>query len=103
MAQSHLAGLLQHQLAADSNAFSQLPVVLASLDKQHFENKASTTKWTNRLNSLVHSKDVSVRWSALCLIHKTCQLSLPTMLEHAEKWIALVLPMLSVSISKHRG
>lgn len=94
----NIGGLLQHQLATDVTALSQIPIVLQNLTEDHLKPSQHTGKWMARINSLLHSREPSLRWTGLCLADKTSELSVQLMLEHAETWIGIVLPMLSVRL-----
>ncbi|KAG8901834.1 hypothetical protein FRC00_004232 [Tulasnella sp. 408] len=91
----NIGGLLQHQLATDVTALSQVPIVLQTLTEDHLKPSQHTGKWMARIKSLLHSREASLRWTGLCLADKTSELSVQLMLEHAETWIGIVLPMLS--------
>lgn len=92
-------GILQHQLATDVAAFDQALIVLQSLTADHLKPSPHTGKWTTRIKSFLHSREPSHRWIGLCLAEKTSELNLNLMLEQAEVWVGIVLPMLSVSLS----
>ncbi|KAG9019683.1 hypothetical protein FRB90_011492 [Tulasnella sp. 427] len=91
----HLGGILQHQLATDASSFEHTPIVLQTLTAEHLKPSQHSGKWMARINSLLHSREPSLRWTGLCLAYKTSELSMTLMLEHAEVWVGLVLPMLS--------
>ncbi|KAJ7240352.1 rRNA processing/ribosome biogenesis-domain-containing protein [Mycena haematopus] len=90
-----LKALLQLQLGSDSYAVLHLPYILAALTAQSLLPSAHSTKWTARINSLLHSKSPDARWAGLCLAHKTSVLSKSTMIECAQSWIGVALPVLS--------
>ena len=96
-----LRTLLQLQLASDSNAVLHLPYILSTLDATTLQPSSHTQKWTSRLGSLIHSKDVGARWAGLCIAQRTAVLSNPLMLECAPGWVTVVLPMLSVRMSRY--
>lgn len=93
-----LKALLQFQLATDSSAVLHLPYILSSLTPDCFLPSSHLTKWTTRINSLLYSKDAGGRWAGLCIAQKTSDLSRGTMIEYAQSWLGVALPMLSVGI-----
>lgn len=93
-----LKALLQLQLASDASAVLHLPHIIASLTRDCFLPSPHLSKWTTRINSLIHSKDPGARWSGLCLASSTATLSRPALLEHAQSWLGVALPMLSVCV-----
>ncbi|KAL6305864.1 hypothetical protein BKA93DRAFT_824657 [Sparassis latifolia] len=90
-----LKALLQLQLGSDSYAVLHLPYVLEALTPEYFLPSPHTEKWTARVNSLLNSKDSGARWSGLCLALQTAAFSRPLMMECAQNWIGIALPMLS--------
>jgi hypothetical protein len=94
-----LQTFLQLQLASDSSAVLHLPHLLKYLTSESFLPSPHIQKWTARVNSLVHSKDSGSRWAGLCLAHKTCTLSKSIMIECAQSWLSVALPILSVGAS----
>ncbi|KAH0587795.1 hypothetical protein J132_06140 [Termitomyces sp. J132] len=90
-----LKTLLQFQLATDASSVLHLPYVLSSLTQDSLSSSSHLTKWTNRINSLLHSKDAGARWAGLCIAHKTSILSRSTMIECAQSWLVIALPLLS--------
>lgn len=95
-----LKAVLQLQLASDSSAALHLPYVLASVTSENFQPSPHLSKWTTRINSLLHSKDASGRWAGLCLATRTSTLSKSVMIECAQSWLGTVLPILSVRLSE---
>ncbi|KAF7355498.1 Pre-rRNA-processing protein rix1 [Mycena sanguinolenta] len=91
-----LKALLQLQLGSDSYAVLHLPYILSALTAQSLLPSEHSTKWTARVNSLLQSKSPDARWAGLCLAHKTSVLSKSTMIECAQSWIGVALPVLSV-------
>ncbi|KAF7301847.1 RIX1 domain-containing protein [Mycena indigotica] len=87
--------LLQLQLASDSSAVLHLPHTLASLTAETLLPSAHTSKWTARINSLLHAKTSDARWAGLCLAHKSSLLSQAMMIECAQGWIGIALPLLA--------
>lgn len=94
-----LKNLLQFQLATDANAVLHLPYTLSVLSNEAFEPSSHLAKWTARINSLVHSKDVGARWAGLCIALRTSVLSRAIMLECAQSWVTATLSLLSVSVN----
>ncbi|KAI0939408.1 hypothetical protein AcW1_004463 [Taiwanofungus camphoratus] len=90
-----LKALLQLQLASDSYAVLHLPYVLDSITSDYFLPSAHTQKWTARINSLLHSKDAGARWSGLCIAFQTALCSRTLMMECAQSWVGVALPLLS--------
>ena len=93
-----LKALLQLQLASDSVAVLHLSYVLSSLTPTCFSPSSHTQNWTTRINSLLHSKDPGARWAGLCIAHQTSIFSKPIMIESAQSWLGVALPMLSVCV-----
>ena len=93
--------LLTSHLASDVSACQLLPEVVRVLDSnpQILGPSPHQQKWVARVSSLLHSKEPSARWAGLTLALRTAQLSKPLMLERAQGWVALALPMLSVRSS----
>lgn len=94
-----LKTLLQLQLATDSSAVLHLPSILSSLNAEVLQPSSHTKKWTTRVNSLIHSKDAGARWAGLCIAQRTSIYSKPLMLECAQGWVTVVLPLLAVRMS----
>ncbi|KAJ7498714.1 rRNA processing/ribosome biogenesis-domain-containing protein [Mycena latifolia] len=90
-----LKALLQLQLGSDSYAVLHLPYILSSLTTDSLLPSPHSSKWTARINSLLHSKAADARWAGLCIAHKTSVLSRSTMIECAQSWIGIALPVLS--------
>lgn len=93
---NHLKSLLQTQLASDASAVRHLPYCLSTLSVECLKPSAQSTKWTNRINSLLHSKESGARWAGLCLAYKSSLLSQSMMIDAAQSWIIIALPLLSV-------
>lgn len=99
MESSHpLKALLQLQLASDSSSVLHLPHVLSVLTPEYFLPSPHLIQWTARINSLLHSKDPGSRWAGLCIAQKTSIFSKSTMIENAQSWLGVALPMLSVCV-----
>ncbi|KAF9464353.1 rRNA processing/ribosome biogenesis-domain-containing protein [Collybia nuda] len=92
--------LLQLQLATDSSAVVHLPYIFSSLTSDYFSPNPHLSKWTTRINSLLYSKDPGGRWAGLCIALKTSELSRDIMVEFAQIWLGVALPMLSRSEPK---
>ncbi|KAH7930701.1 hypothetical protein BV22DRAFT_1000146 [Leucogyrophana mollusca] len=92
-----LKSLLQLQLASDSSSVLHLSYVLAHLNQDIFSPSPHLQKWTTRISSLLHSKDPGARWAGLCLAYRTSALSKPTLIECAQTWVGVALPLLSKS------
>ncbi|KAH8118617.1 rRNA processing/ribosome biogenesis-domain-containing protein [Phellopilus nigrolimitatus] len=90
---------LQLHLANDAAAVYNLPSVLSSLSSQTLESSLHLTKWSNRVNALVHSKDPGARWAGIILALHTSMLSRSVLLSSGMGWVSTVLPMLSKSES----
>ncbi|KAJ7721169.1 rRNA processing/ribosome biogenesis-domain-containing protein [Mycena maculata] len=90
-----LKALLQLQLGSDSYAVIHLPYILASLTAESLVPSSHSSKWTARINSLLHSKAPDARWAGLCIAHKSSVLSKSMMIECAQSWIGIALPVLS--------
>jgi len=93
-----LKALLQLQLASDSYAVLHLSYVLSSLTATCFSPSSHIQNWTTRINSLLHSKDPGARWAGLCIAHQTSVFSKAIMIESAQSWLGVAIPMLSVCI-----
>ena len=92
----HLKTLLQIQLASDASAVRHLPFSLTSLTQESFKPSPHLAKWTTRIHTLLHSKDSGARWAGLCLAYKTSILSQNLMVETAQSYLGVALPLLSV-------
>ncbi|KAA1466753.1 hypothetical protein DENSPDRAFT_812014 [Dentipellis sp. KUC8613] len=90
-----LRTFLQLQLATDAYAVLHLPYVLSVLSAQSLGPSEHLQKWTTRLSSLLYSKDPAARWAGLCLALQTSVLSKALMMENAQGWTAIALPLLS--------
>lgn len=93
-----LKSFLQMQLASDASAVLHLPYVLDALSPEHFQPSQHTQKWCTRVNSLLHSRESSARWSGLCLALQTSIHSRVLMLEYAAAYVGVALPLLSVCV-----
>ena len=95
----HLKTLLQTQLASDVSAVRHLPFSLTSLTQESFKPSPHLAKWTTRIHALLHSKDSGARWAGLCLAYKTSVLSQNLMIETAQSYLGVALPLLSVRVT----
>jgi hypothetical protein len=95
----HLKTLLQIQLASDASAVRHLPFSLTSLAQESFNPSPHLAKWTARIHALLHSKDSGARWAGLCLAYKTSLLSQNLMMETAQSYLGVALPLLSVRVT----
>ncbi|KAJ3739588.1 rRNA processing/ribosome biogenesis-domain-containing protein [Lentinula detonsa] len=89
-----LKALLNFHLASDTSAVAHLPYILEILNSEHFFPSPHLTKWTARLSSLLHSKESGARWAGLCLAHKTSVYSKSIMIECAQSWLSIAIPIL---------
>ncbi|KAJ7590791.1 rRNA processing/ribosome biogenesis-domain-containing protein [Mycena floridula] len=90
-----LKTILQLHLASDASALQNLPYIIESLNSDSFSPSSHLQKWIARVNSLLHSKDVSGRWIGLCLAQRTAVLSKSLMIESGQSWLGVALPLLS--------
>lgn len=93
-----LKTLLQIHLASDISAANHLPNVLVFLNEECFLPSPHLVKWTTRINSLLHSKDSYGRWAGLCLACQTSRYSKEIMIEYAQGWLSVAIPLLSVRV-----
>ncbi|KZP24698.1 hypothetical protein FIBSPDRAFT_951090 [Athelia psychrophila] len=92
-----LKTLLQLHLASDTSAVLHVSYILSSLTPNCFLPSPHIQKWTTRVGSLMHSKDPGARWAGLCIAQKTAVLSKAIMIDCAQSWLSVALPMLSRS------
>ncbi|KAF9268145.1 hypothetical protein L218DRAFT_892918 [Marasmius fiardii PR-910] len=91
-----LKTFLNVQLATDTSSILHLPYILQVLIPDHFVAASShLSKWTLRVNSLLHSKDPGAKWSGLCLAHATALNCRQLMIENAHSWLQVAIPVLS--------
>ena len=93
-----LKTLLQLHLASDISSASHLSHALTVLDDQCLLPSPHLSKWTARINSLLHSKEACGRWAGLCLAYRTSECSKALMIEYAQGWLIVALPLLSVRV-----
>jgi len=121
--------LLQLQLSSDALAVLYLPSILSILSPIHFSNDAKDSgptktaastgklnnavagsqaapmstallnKWCSRVTSLMQSKDAGARWAGICLARRTGEIRRDVVVEYAQRWINLTLPLLSVRLA----
>ncbi|KAF8897738.1 rRNA processing/ribosome biogenesis-domain-containing protein [Infundibulicybe gibba] len=84
-----------NSLATDSLATTHVLFILNTLTNEYFQPSSHLSKWTTRISSLLHAKDPGGRWAGLVLAHKTSSCSRNIMIEFAQNWLGVVLPMLS--------
>lgn len=93
--------LLQNHLGTDSAALEHLPEVLLVLQQPDiFGDGASAGvlgKWNARISSFLHSREASSRWVGLYLARYTSMASRLILIDNAQGWAGVVLPMLSAS------
>lgn len=58
-------------------------------------------KWTVRLNSLLQSKNVAVRWCGITLVRVTCENSHTLLIANAKTWSAQLLGFVGVKYFKY--
>ncbi|KAJ3935036.1 MAG: rRNA processing/ribosome biogenesis-domain-containing protein [Lentinula lateritia] len=90
-----LKALLNFHLASDASAVVHLPFITGVITAKHFLPSPHLAKWTSRINSLLHSKDAGARWAGLCLAHRTSICSKLVMIESAQSWLGVAIPLLS--------
>ncbi|KAJ3907656.1 rRNA processing/ribosome biogenesis-domain-containing protein [Lentinula edodes] len=90
-----LKALLNFHLASDASAVVHLPFITGIITAKHFLPSPHLAKWTSRINSLLHSKDAGARWAGLCLAHRTSICSKLVMIESAQSWLGVAIPLLS--------
>lgn len=88
--------VLQVHLANDNSAVQHLPTVLASLNSPDYARSQHLRKFCTRLNALVHAKDPAPRWSGILIAEHAFRLNKDAVLDHAQSWVTVVLPLLSV-------
>jgi len=93
---SQIKSLLQFHLASDPSSVKNLPFCLSTLTPECLRPSAHLAKWTNRIHSLIHSKDSGARWAGLSLAYKTSLLRRTIMIECSQSWVVVALPALSV-------
>ncbi|KAJ3813902.1 rRNA processing/ribosome biogenesis-domain-containing protein [Lentinula aff. lateritia] len=89
-----LKALLNFHLASDASTVVHLPFITGIVTAKHFLPSPHLAKWTSRINSLLHSKDAGARWAGLCLAHRTSICSKLVMIESAQGWLGVAIPLL---------
>ncbi|KAI3612208.1 ribosome biogenesis protein rix1 [Moniliophthora roreri] len=87
--------LLNVQLASDSSAVIHLPYILQIINADYFLPSPHLQKWSLRITSLLHSKEAGAKWAGLCLAHGTSLYSKSVMIECAQSWLGIALPILT--------
>ena len=95
----HLKALLQTQLASDASAVRHLPFSLTFLTRDSFNPSPHLAKWTARIHALLHSKDSGACWAGLCLAHRASVLSQSLMIQTAQSYLGVALPLLTVCVT----
>ncbi|KAI0033323.1 rRNA processing/ribosome biogenesis-domain-containing protein [Vararia minispora EC-137] len=88
---------LQHHLATDPSAVTNIPYLISVLTPEALAPSVHTQKWTARISTLLHAKDSAAHWAGLVLALRTACLSRSLLLEHAQSWLGVTLPILSKS------
>ncbi|TRM68137.1 rRNA processing/ribosome biogenesis-domain-containing protein [Schizophyllum amplum] len=92
-----LKTLLQIHLASDATATIHVPYILSILRPEHLAPSSHLPKWTNRIHSLLHSKEPGGRWAGLCLAQASAKLSRSLMIDCAQDWLSVTFGLLSKS------
>ncbi|CAE6428872.1 hypothetical protein ACGC1H_000975 [Rhizoctonia solani] len=88
--------LLQNHLGTDESALKYLPNVITTLQQPDIFGEARVLgKWNARINSFLHSREAASRWVGLYLARYTALGSRQTLVDNAQGWVGVVLPMLS--------
>ncbi|KAG8850762.1 hypothetical protein FRC20_001944, partial [Serendipita sp. 405] len=100
-----LESILNLQLSSETLTVLYLPSILSLLSPEHFSTEPNgakqgvslshINKWMNRIMSLMQSKDAGARWAGICLARKTGHIRRDLLVEYAQRWINLTLPLLS--------
>ncbi|KAL5507952.1 hypothetical protein ACEPAH_5570 [Sanghuangporus vaninii] len=90
-----LQTFLQVHICTDSAAVLNLPLVVNALSSTSLESSPHLAKWTNRINSLIHSREPDARWAGITLALHTSRLSRNILISNAQNWVSVVLPILS--------
>lgn len=99
MSENHpLKVLLNIHLVSDASAALNLPFILSTLSPDSLGPSPHLSKWIARVQALLHSRGPEGRWAGLVLAQKTATLSQTLLLENAQAWIAVALPLLSVGL-----
>ncbi|CAE6454357.1 unnamed protein product [Rhizoctonia solani] len=88
--------LLQNHLGTDESALKYLPNALSTLQQSDIFGEARVLgKWNARINSFLHSREAASRWVGLYLARYTALGSRQILVDNAQGWVGVVLPMLS--------
>ncbi|KAF9453001.1 hypothetical protein P691DRAFT_802381 [Macrolepiota fuliginosa MF-IS2] len=90
-----LKTLLNIHLASDASTVLHLPFILDAITPGSLNPSPHLSKWTARIQALLHSKDPGGRWAGLVLAQKTGILSQTLLLENGQSWVGVALPLLS--------
>ncbi|KAL1760148.1 rRNA processing/ribosome biogenesis-domain-containing protein [Schizophyllum commune] len=90
-----LKTLLQIHLASDASATLHVPYILATLKPEHLAPSSHLPKWTNRIHSLLHSKEPGGRWAGLSLAIASARLSRSFIIDCAQDWLTVTFALLS--------
>ncbi|KAG7096761.1 hypothetical protein E1B28_004173 [Marasmius oreades] len=90
-----LKTVLNVQLASEASSTVNLPYILQVLSPNYFSSSPHLSKWVLRVNSLLHSKDPGAKWSGLCLARATALNCRQLMIENAQMWLQVAIPLLS--------
>jgi hypothetical protein len=101
LAMGSLDILLHSYFTNDERVVQHLPAIIDSLEPSNFGSTAQNSKWTNRINALLHAKQPASRWAGLVLAHHTSLHSKDIMVDQAQSWLAIALPIISVSFLFH--
>lgn len=94
-----LKGLLQFQLASDAQAVLNAPYVLGCISSSALRPSPHLSKWLTRINTLVRAQDPGVVWAGLAFALQTAVSSKSIMIESANGWLTVALPILAVRFS----
>ncbi|CAE6463879.1 unnamed protein product [Rhizoctonia solani] len=88
--------LLQNHLGTDESALKYLPDVITILEQPEIFGEARVLgKWNARISSFLHSREAASRWVGLYLARYTALGSRQILVDNAQGWVGVVLPMLS--------
>ncbi|KAF8760082.1 rRNA processing/ribosome biogenesis [Rhizoctonia solani] len=88
--------VLQNHLGADESAIKYLPNVLTVLQQPGILQETRVLgKWNARINSFLHSREAASRWVGLYIARYTALGSRQILIDNAQGWVGVVLPMLS--------
>ncbi|KAF8743078.1 rRNA processing/ribosome biogenesis, partial [Rhizoctonia solani] len=88
--------VLQNHLGTDESAIKYLPNVLTVLQQPGILQETRVLgKWNARINSFLHSREAASRWVGLYIARYTALGSRQILIDNAQGWVGVVLPMLS--------